>query len=97
MDTQVFRPENIYRAVRGIAPDLMVYFDDLLWRSVGTVGYDDIYTYENDTGPDDANHAQHGIFIEALAGGPGSGAAESLPITSMHDRLLAAAGGFVPA
>jgi predicted AlkP superfamily phosphohydrolase/phosphomutase len=27
------------------------------------VGYGSIHTIDNDTGPDDANHAQHGIFI----------------------------------
>jgi len=27
------------------------------------VGYPSIWTFENDTGPDDANHAQHGIVI----------------------------------
>ena len=27
------------------------------------MGYRSIYTFENDTGPDDANHADHGIFI----------------------------------
>ena len=37
-------------------------FDDLHWRSVGTLGYDSIYTLDNDTGPDEANHAQHGFF-----------------------------------
>jgi hypothetical protein len=30
---------------------------------VGTVGNDDIYTFENDTGPDDANHDQDGVFV----------------------------------
>ena len=32
--------------------------------AVGTVGGDEgLYTFDNDTGPDDANHAQHGMFI----------------------------------
>jgi predicted AlkP superfamily phosphohydrolase/phosphomutase len=61
--TQVFKPQAIYRQVRGVAPDLIVYFDDLGWRSVGSFGFDDIYTFENDTGPDDANHARNGIWI----------------------------------
>ena len=44
-------------------------FGDLLWRSVGTIGGDEgIQTLENDTGPDDANHAQDGLYIVA---GPG--------------------------
>jgi predicted AlkP superfamily phosphohydrolase/phosphomutase len=91
MKTQVFRPEQIYREVRGIAPDLMVYFDDLYWRAVGTIGYDDIYTYENDTGPDDANHSQHGIFIEALAGRHGTGLTADWNLLDMHERFMAAA------
>jgi predicted AlkP superfamily phosphohydrolase/phosphomutase len=61
--TVAFRPEDVYAEVNGVAPDLIVYFGDLDWRSVGSVGLDSIWTFENDTGPDDANHAQYGIFI----------------------------------
>lgn len=61
--THVFKPEDIYHEVNNIAPDLIVYFGDLYWRSVGSLGLDSIYTFENDTGPDDANHAQQGMFI----------------------------------
>jgi len=63
LDTKVFKPQEIYRKVRGVAPDLLVYFDNLGWRSVGSLGHGDIYTLENDTGPDDANHAVNGIWI----------------------------------
>jgi predicted AlkP superfamily phosphohydrolase/phosphomutase len=63
MDTKVYRPEELYSVSIGDRPDLMVYFDDLYWRSAGTLGYDSLYLSENDTGPDDAVHAQHGIFI----------------------------------
>ena len=61
--TRVFKPEEVYRACRNIPPDLIVYFGNLFWRSVGSVGYNSIYTYENDTGPDDCNHAEMGMFI----------------------------------
>lgn len=61
--TTVFKPEEIYRRVNNVAPDLIVYFGNLSWRSVGSFGYEDIYTFENDTGPDDANHAQNGVWI----------------------------------
>ncbi len=61
--TRVFKPEAVYRECRNIAPDLIVYFGNLFWRSVGSVGYNSIYTYQNDTGPDDCNHAEMGIFI----------------------------------
>jgi predicted AlkP superfamily phosphohydrolase/phosphomutase len=63
LNVKVFRPQEIYQKVRGRAPDLIVYFDDLAWRSVGSVGVGDLYTVENDTGPDDANHAPFGLMI----------------------------------
>ena len=61
-------------------------------RRGGSVGYNGIYTYENDTGPDDANHAQKGIFIEALAGNPGRGLIEDWDILDMASRFMNAAG-----
>jgi predicted AlkP superfamily phosphohydrolase/phosphomutase len=61
--TRAYKPQEIYREVRNVAPDLMVYFGNLDWRSIGTVGSRSIHTFENDTGPDDANHDWHGIFM----------------------------------
>lgn len=63
LNVKIFRPQQIYQKVRGRAPDLIVYFDDLAWRSVGSVGINSHYTVENDTGPDDANHAPFGLMI----------------------------------
>jgi predicted AlkP superfamily phosphohydrolase/phosphomutase len=60
--TRVFKPEEIYKRTERIPPDLIVYFGDLDWRSAGMVGAG-IHLFENDTGPDDANHAQEGIII----------------------------------
>lgn len=61
--TKVFKPEETYREVKNIAPDLIVYFGNLAWRSAGSIGTGAIHIFENDTGPDDANHAQYGMFI----------------------------------
>jgi predicted AlkP superfamily phosphohydrolase/phosphomutase len=61
--TKVIKPQECYEELEGEYPDLMVYFDDLYWRSAGTLGYGTKYLPENDTGPDDAVHAQEGIFI----------------------------------
>lgn len=63
LGTRVLFPEEVYREVNGAPPDLMVYFGDLKWRSSGTVGWGVIHRHENDTGPDDANHAPYGTFI----------------------------------
>ena len=63
LPVKVFKPQDIYQKVRGRAPDLIVYFDDLAWRSVGSVGINALHTVGNDTGPDDANHAPFGLMI----------------------------------
>ncbi|MBO9337372.1 MAG: alkaline phosphatase family protein [Chloroflexus sp.] len=73
LGNRVFVPQRLYRTVRGVAPDLIVYFSDLARRAVGTVGGDGIFTLENDTGPDDANHAQRGLFIWHDPQRPGGG------------------------
>jgi predicted AlkP superfamily phosphohydrolase/phosphomutase len=63
MQTKVFKPEQLYSTIQGEHPDLLVYFDDLCWRAIGTIGYDSMYLMENDRGPDDAVHDHYGIFI----------------------------------
>ncbi len=63
LGNRAYKPEDLYSTVRGVPPDLLVYFGNLSWRSVGTVGFPDVFTFENDTGPDDANHDFQGIFI----------------------------------
>jgi predicted AlkP superfamily phosphohydrolase/phosphomutase len=62
-NTQVLKPEEIFSKCNGDPPDLMVYFDDLNWRSAGTLGHGSLYLPENDTGPDDAVHDMMGLYI----------------------------------
>lgn len=61
--TRVYKPQELYKECNGIPPDLIAIFGNLYWRSVGSVGHGKVHTFENDTGPDDANHSQYGIFI----------------------------------
>jgi predicted AlkP superfamily phosphohydrolase/phosphomutase len=86
--TTVFRPEELYAQVRGIAPDLIVYFGGLYWRSVGTVGGGQIHTFENDTGPDGANHAENGIFLLRPSRGGESRQVYGLQITDVAPTIL---------
>jgi predicted AlkP superfamily phosphohydrolase/phosphomutase len=96
--TQVFRPEQLYKEVRGVAPDLFVYFGDLYWRSVGTVGTGKIHAFENDTGPDGANHAQNGVFLLGPVGNGLSGGLQidGLRITDIAPTILQLFGLPVP-
>jgi predicted AlkP superfamily phosphohydrolase/phosphomutase len=86
--TRVFRPEELYKTRNGVAPDLMVYFGNLAWRSAGTVGRGSIYTFENDTGPDDANHGQYGIFIARPSAGKGGQSLLGLEIQDIAPTVL---------
>ena len=61
--TKIIKPQKYFQDLNGDYPDLMIYFDDLYWRSAGTLGHGTKYLLENDTGPDDAVHAQDGIYI----------------------------------
>lgn len=62
-NTRIIKPQKYFQELNGDYPDLMIYFDDLYWRSAGTLGHGTKYLLENDTGPDDAVHAQEGIYI----------------------------------
>jgi predicted AlkP superfamily phosphohydrolase/phosphomutase len=66
---ETVRPTAAYRRVEGIAPDLMVYLGSLGWRALATVGHDELYTADNDTGPDGANHDRLGVFLAWAPGG----------------------------
>jgi predicted AlkP superfamily phosphohydrolase/phosphomutase len=96
--TKVYKPEDVYEDPKGVAPDLIVLFGDLLWRSVGTIGGEDgIHTFENDTGPDDANHAQDGLLVMAGAGVPAGGAREGMHLLDVAPTVLELLGLAVPA
>ena len=73
MGNKCYKPQEIYATVNRVAPDLVVIFGELRWRSVGMVGSESIYTFENDTGPDDANHAQQGMYIYSHSSLPARG------------------------
>ena len=100
MGTRVFRPEEIYRTVKNVPPDLIVYFGDLAWRSVGTVGQGQpLYVFENDMGPDDANHAQQGLLIMSAKGrdrGGPAGRREGMTLYDVAPTILAYLGLPVP-
>jgi predicted AlkP superfamily phosphohydrolase/phosphomutase len=96
MRTLVFKPQEIYRNVRNVAPDLVVHFGELYWRSIGGVGYPTLHVQENDTGPDDCNHAQHGSFILAAPGNPLRGDVSGAHILQMAPTLLELGGYDIP-
>ncbi len=97
LGNKVFKPQDVYHAVRGVPPDLIVYFGGLNWRSVGSLGFDSIYTFENDTGPDDANHAEYGIVMIREKNGTRGKAMQGAKIFDISATILDRLGLPVPA
>ena len=96
LGTLVFKPQEIYHEVRNVAPDLIVHFGALAWRSIGGVGYPVIHVQENDTGPDDCNHAQFGAFILASPNLPPRGEVDGVRLLDIAPTLLTVGGYEVP-
>ena len=94
--TQVFKPEQIYREVRGVAPDLIVHFGGLSWRASGGVGYPSLHIFEDETGADDSNHAQHGSFVLVAPGNPLAGEVEGARLLDVAPTLLDLGGYDIP-
>ena len=95
-DTKVLKPEEVYPECNGDPPDLMVYFDDLYWRSAGTMGQGGLYLPENDTGPDDAVHDMMGLYVYYDPSRDLGGRVEDLNILDVAPTLLSAMGLRVP-
>lgn len=93
---QIILPETTYSQVKNIPPDLMVYFGELRWRSVGSVGHGQHYTFENDTGPDDANHDTHGLFILHEPDKHGVGQVEGHQLMDIAPTILHRMGIAIP-
>lgn len=90
--TRVLYPERIYRALRGVPPDLLVYFGELAWRALGTVGGGRVLAEANDTGPDEANHALEGVFVLREAGRRGRGRLGGLVLQDVFATVLSLLG-----
>ena len=56
-------PAELYRAQRGVPPDLLVLFDALACRSIGTLSAPEVFSTDNDTGIDLANHSMDGVLV----------------------------------
>jgi predicted AlkP superfamily phosphohydrolase/phosphomutase len=90
------RAEDLYPVANGIPPDLLVYFGDLHWRSLGQIVTGSVHAFENDTGPDDANHAFEGLYVLA-APGVRSGPGGERRIVDVAPTILELLGEPVPA
>jgi predicted AlkP superfamily phosphohydrolase/phosphomutase len=96
LNSLVFKPKELYKSVKNVAPDLIVHFGGLYWRSIGGVGYGRVHVQENDTGPDACNHAQYGMFLLAAPNLPLRGEYQGAKLLDVAPTLLDLAGYDIP-
>ncbi|NDQ56315.1 MAG: hypothetical protein GZ088_04475 [Acidipila sp.] len=96
LNSLVFKPTEIYRHVRNVAPDLIVHFGGLYWRSIGSVGHGRFHVQENDTGPDACNHAQFGAFILVAPNLALRGEYQGAKLLDMAPTMMDLAGYKIP-
>lgn len=89
---RIVLPELVYRATRGFPPELLVFFDDLNYRALGSVGHGSIHSRNNDTGPDACNHDWNGVFLFAGPGVPARGEQAGLQIYDVAQTILGSFG-----
>lgn len=95
--TRLDRPSRIYRAVRGFAPDAMLYVGELDYRILGTVGHPSAFVKENDHGPDACNHAWDGIVVAAGPTFPAVGRLDDASLLDVAPTILGSFGLADPA
>ena len=96
LDSRVFKPQEIYRDVRNVAPDLIVYFGGLHRRSIDSVGYGRIHVQGDETCRDSCNSAPYGMFVLTAPNCPLSGEYEGAHLLDIAPTLLDLAGYAIP-
>ncbi len=84
LGTLAYRPEDVYREVRGVAPDLIVHFGDLRWSAIGEVGHRAIHV----PGLDDSAPARQGAFVLASPQLPPLGEIQGAGLLDIAPTLL---------
>jgi predicted AlkP superfamily phosphohydrolase/phosphomutase len=91
-NNQVEAPASLYRAVRGLAPDLIAIFAGLDVRPVATVGTGALYAERDDRDADACNHDMFGIFALAGAGVTARGQLPDCEIQDVGATVLSLLG-----
>jgi predicted AlkP superfamily phosphohydrolase/phosphomutase len=95
-ETLVLRPEEVYRSVRPIAPDLIVQYGGPGWRSIDGVGYPGVLVTPNDIEQHDCIPTQHGVFVLAGPNCPLRGPIDGTHLLDIAPTLLELGGHDVP-
>ena len=88
--TRAWTCQQLYPEVRGFPPDLQIFWGDLDFRSIGTLGWGRLVIEHNDSGPDEANHDWDGVYVGAGPGLP-TGELQGLSLLDLGPTFCALA------
>jgi len=88
LGTLAYRPEEVYREVRGVAPDLIVHFGGLRWTAIGGVGHRAFHVRGEGAGLDGSSPARLGAFVLASPQLPPMGEIQGAGLLDIAPTLL---------
>jgi len=91
---RVFKPAELYREVRNVAPDLMVQLAEGRWSSLESVGHPGLFV---ENMPEGCTPGGPGAFVLTASNSPLSGTYEGARLLDMAPTLLDLAGYEIPA
>jgi predicted AlkP superfamily phosphohydrolase/phosphomutase len=92
----VFRPEEIYREARGVAPDLIAQLGGMAWSTVDAVGHGAIHIGGSDGSLGGFNPSPHGAFILAGSNLSLHGELQGIHLLDLAPTLLQIGGCEIP-
>lgn len=97
LDTKFFLAKDIYKSASSReCPDMIVYFDNLVWSSNPDLGNSSLYSWKTAVGADCAGHAPKGFFIISGRGIKPAGRIGDVDIHSITPTILSMMGINVP-
>jgi predicted AlkP superfamily phosphohydrolase/phosphomutase len=97
LENQVFRPEEIYKNIHNISPDLIIYLGGKSWQCNDDVGHTRLYHPQPMTLLKTALPNTTGAFILASVNNPLSGEIHNAHVLDIVPTLLDVAGYDIPA
>jgi predicted AlkP superfamily phosphohydrolase/phosphomutase len=97
LEIRVFKPEEIYKTVKGVAPDLILQVGKDSWRADDGVGYRSVCFPAKSEWEDRCSPTNLACFILAADNNPLQGEIEEVHLLDIAPTLLEIAGREVPA
>jgi predicted AlkP superfamily phosphohydrolase/phosphomutase len=88
----VFEPDQIYKTVRNVPPDLLVELGGMSWRVVDAVGFSSLFLSPEEINGESSSPGPQGAFVLAIPGAAGLGPVTGTSLLDIAPTLLELGG-----